>query len=279
MDRIVAVIEPPYVSGHLARLSELTALGGVEVKARWQAGEPVFDNVRHFEDAAEAGAVLDALLAYAGEKDLKVTLYGVDDRRDEKEILTPEEAKEVIGDAAERQVEHDPPTVDEIARRALCLVVMHVHGMGNRARAAELVEAYGVAADLSSSERAYLADPEPDEYLDIVATWRIEAAAVMLAAIGLMPLGPVTQTSDVGAMIGVVQGHTGITLAAAATEPDDGVTESRPEIEEMHWAVRDARINGRPDPEGFNPSVVVERHRAMAWLDDGGPWDKVDTST
>ena len=49
----------------------------------------------------------------------------------------------------------------------------------------------------------------------------------------------------------------------------------------IHWAVRDARLNGRPVPNNYHPGVVLERHHALNWLIGycGQDWDDISTDT
>ena len=53
-------------------------------------------------------------------------------------------------------------------------------------------------------------------------------------------------------------------------------------IYRLHWAVRDADLNGRPIPPALNQNVVIERYYALNWLmvprEDPYPWDEVPTS-
>jgi hypothetical protein len=52
-------------------------------------------------------------------------------------------------------------------------------------------------------------------------------------------------------------------------------------IYRYHWAVTDARINGREPPAGLDGSVVYERHYSLNWLigymDE--EWDDISTDT
>lgn len=47
----------------------------------------------------------------------------------------------------------------------------------------------------------------------------------------------------------------------------------------LHWAVRDAEINGRPFPGKLPLLVVQERRRALEWVAYSGDWDNVSLDT
>ena len=52
-------------------------------------------------------------------------------------------------------------------------------------------------------------------------------------------------------------------------------------IYRYHWAVVDARVNGKEPPAKLDPSVVMERHYALNWLIGymNQEWDDVSTDT
>lgn len=47
----------------------------------------------------------------------------------------------------------------------------------------------------------------------------------------------------------------------------------------LHWAIRQAEINGNPTPARLKPYVVVERRRAFEWLFSDEAWDAVSLDT
>jgi hypothetical protein len=50
----------------------------------------------------------------------------------------------------------------------------------------------------------------------------------------------------------------------------------------LHWAVRDAELNGLPPPAGIEPGVVLEWHHAANWMtryENEDDWDAVGTGT
>jgi hypothetical protein len=49
----------------------------------------------------------------------------------------------------------------------------------------------------------------------------------------------------------------------------------------LHWAARQARLDGNGGMKGLDPGVVQERHHALNWLVrfEEADWDDVDTPT
>jgi len=70
-------------------------------------------------------------------------------------------------------------------------------------------------------------------------------------------------------------------LALARLRPAEEIYDANEGIYQMHWAVRDARLNDKPVPNGYDAGVVQERHYALNWLIgySGQDWDDVSTDT
>jgi hypothetical protein len=47
----------------------------------------------------------------------------------------------------------------------------------------------------------------------------------------------------------------------------------------LHWAIRQAELNGKRPPANLKPYVVVERRRALEWLLSKQAWDEVSLDT
>jgi hypothetical protein len=47
----------------------------------------------------------------------------------------------------------------------------------------------------------------------------------------------------------------------------------------LHWAIRQAQLEGAEPPDGLTPDIVVERRRALEWLLSAEPWDAVSLDT
>jgi hypothetical protein len=47
----------------------------------------------------------------------------------------------------------------------------------------------------------------------------------------------------------------------------------------LHWAIRQAELDGTEPPAKLKPHVVVERRRALEWLLSELPWDEIELDT
>ena len=117
----------------------------------------------------------------------------------------------------------------------------------------------------------------------VQAAWRYEALAVLLWALGeYESLPSYDSICDVPFVANKLVKVDGARLVAEAhLRPVGEILDALDEIYRLHWILVDARMNGRPPPEGVTPGVVMERHHALNWLtcycDDD--WDEVTTDT
>src|SRR5581483_8518446 len=112
---------------------------------------------------------------------------------------------------------------------------------------------------------------------------RHEAAWTLLWALGFVPqLGKPAQECDVDFIAGTVSPRTRSEfINDAELRPIADILDQADLIYRYHWAVVDARINGRPMPAALHPGVTEERHYALNWLIGylGQAWDDVTTDT
>lgn len=177
-----------------------------------------------------------------------------------------------------------PRAAEEVARRAVALAVVAVFGETNdRDLIKKVIEQLSPGNDFTPKERAFLANSNPTDQERARFSWRYEALNVLLWAIGFIPhLDRPDHIVDVPESVGIIrdEGRDGL-IAAARLRPLSQLLDEADLIYRMHWAVTDARINGRPAPAGLDGAVVFERHYALNWLIGymDQDWDDVTTDT
>jgi hypothetical protein len=184
----------------------------------------------------------------------------------------------------ETEAEITSRTLDEVAYRALALLVAAVKGEGlEQAIVRKVVDEYGLAPHFTPKESVFIENPEATEHERIQFAWRYEAAWTLLWALGYVgELGKPAGICDVARAVRIMQERTAAAFVAQANLralPD--ILDQADLIFRYHWAVVDARINGRPAPEGLEPGVVRERHYALNWLIGymDQDWDDISTDT
>jgi hypothetical protein len=184
--------------------------------------------------------------------------------------------------AAARDVR--PRDKAEIARRALCLMVVALKGEGlEQEHVDRWLITHELQAHFTPRENAFLDDPAP-AYQDLATfAWRHDAAWVLLWSLRLAePLGlPTTRGDAKAAVTLMISRSTRQILSRARPRPIAEVLDAADLIYRCHWAVVDARLKGQPAPGGLNPDVVLERHWALNWLIGymGQAWDDISTDT
>jgi hypothetical protein len=175
-------------------------------------------------------------------------------------------------------------TREEVAYRALALLVVAVKGEGlEQAIVERLIKDYGLEPHLSPKEKAFVKNPAPSQHDRVQFAWRYEAAWTLLWALGYVEkLEKPTAICDVPRAVKLMKDKkTAQFIADAKLRPQADILDKADLIYRYHWAVVDARINGKKPPAGLEPGVVLERHYALNWLMGymEQEWDDISTDT
>ena len=175
-------------------------------------------------------------------------------------------------------------SADDIVRRAIALVLIANKGeLNDQEFVEQLIADFAARDDFSPNETAFIANPNTSPIERTQFLWRYEALNVLLWAVGFVDtLERPDHIIDVGKVVDVFRdnGRAGL-LAKAKLRPLSEILDDADLIYRTHWAVTDARINGRASPSGLDGGVVMERHYAFNWLIGymGQEWDDVTTDT
>ena len=175
----------------------------------------------------------------------------------------------------------------EIARRALALFGVTAIGLGApRDQVIAWLQDAGLWEALTPKELAFVSTTELTSQQSINASWRSEALLMLLWALSKIDLLPApNKQCDPAYFQEVLPPYSGETahefVAAARRRSDDQLITMADDVLRLHWAARDARINGRPIPENLDIGILQERHHAINWVIgyDGAPWDEITTDT
>ena len=173
---------------------------------------------------------------------------------------------------------------DEVAYRALALLVVAVKGEGlEQAIVDRVVKDYELEKRFTPKEKAFIHSPSPSERDRIQFAWRYEAAWVLLWALGYVEkLEKPTNICDVPRAVEFMkQRSAGQFVADAKLRSVSEILDQADRIYRYHWAVVDARVNGKEAPAGLQSGVTLERHYALNWLIGymEQEWDDISTDT
>jgi hypothetical protein len=174
-------------------------------------------------------------------------------------------------------------SVEEIARRAVCLLIAAAKGAGlDGDFVVELVRENGLEADLTPQERVFVFNPEPPEEDLIQFSWRSEAARVLFWALGFIDaLGLPSEQSSSDVLVDLLEDNTLVGLIEnARTRSKHEILDEADLIYIAHWAVRHGQQTLGLGTS-LDPGVTFERHHALNWLIhyEDQEWDEITTDT
>lgn len=188
----------------------------------------------------------------------------------------------------------DVPQVKEIAMRAICLFACAVCAEGTLMEGgskelgleefALIDQRYHCRPWLSEEERAYIDEDLNDTNIAVQFTWRYEACAVLLWALGLYELDDsFTQLCDVVQMAQIIRSFETFEALCKAAErrSDEALLNFHTRALYYDWSCVEARIHDM-EMMGIEPGVVQEHHYALNWLcnaNDTRNWDQISTNT
>lgn len=139
---------------------------------------------------------------------------------------------------------------------------------------------------LSRDEAAFLFDDAPSEDDIIRFSWRLEAMVFLAWCGGLVDELPFPEhASSIEGVLPLYPhdlGEAGMLREALRLRGKNDILDWSDLLYRLHWAVRDARLNGRAPPSGIDPGVVLEWQHAANWMtryEDEDDWDAVPTDS
>jgi Domain of unknown function (DUF4272) len=173
---------------------------------------------------------------------------------------------------------------DEIARRALALVVVAIKGAGaDKALVEKFAADLAVGEDFTPKEKAFIGNAAAPRFDHVQFAWRYEALHVLLWSIGFVDtLERPEKIIDVPSTVQIfVDNKRDGLIAKARLRPAAEILDATDLIYRYHWAVTNARLRREAPPAGLDGGVVVERHYALNWLIGyaGQEWDDISTDT
>ena len=174
-----------------------------------------------------------------------------------------------------------PPAA--VAQRALALlmVIQRVYEESPLALRNWVTER-GIDQYFSEAEREYFFSDSPTERQRSNFSWRSEAALVLLWALGLGDRLPSLRTkanlSGVSALAEVYSDIDAF-VASATLRSELEFHELEEKMSEVHWKVRDAKLNGKRPPRHVDGGIIQERRHTTCWLLGDEDWDEVAVDT
>lgn len=176
-------------------------------------------------------------------------------------------------------------SAEDVGIRIMCLYcVVGAAFTGAVEPIADYLRANRLWDHLSPNEVEFLTNPIQEED-SMNLGWRVEAMSLLMWAVGLfdelpLPTGQ-TDNDEVLERLPLDRKDPWPFIHGLELRPKAEILDASDLIYRLHWAVRQARIEGSPPPGGLDPGVVYEWHYAINWLTkyDDEEWDEVSTDT
>lgn len=180
------------------------------------------------------------------------------------------------------EAETRPRTPQEIADRLLALIIVAVKGEGlDQENVEAFIAARNAHSLFSPAERAFIENPTPSNHDRAQFAWRYECAWVMFWALNFVDggLSFPDDICDVPTLVQTVRDTPDLSQFGARSTND--MLNEADIIYRLHWAERQAHIDGLSAPGGMEAGVIWERHHALNWLIgyEAESWDDVSTHT
>lgn len=137
---------------------------------------------------------------------------------------------------------------------------------------------YGVAGLLSTEEKAYVDNANPDMASHNKFGWRYECCAVLLWALSLVEMKEPTEICDASELGGIIwQNDMNSLLKKAVLRNREEILDMQDLVHRYHWACIEARIKKFRLPM-LDEEIISEWHYALNWLagvDGVTDWDEV----
>ena len=176
---------------------------------------------------------------------------------------------------------------EEVLRRLIALwAVVDKAFLGSKSESTNYIVTHDMQPWLSSVERTFLLDEQPNKRDGIHFSWQLEALYFVAWCAGLLECNEVPdEESSVKSILDL--------FPAGAEQPDrlraairrrekSEVLNRADLLYRLHWAVRNANLTGSGALKGIDGGVVQEWHRAVNWMiryDSEDDWDQVGTDT
>jgi hypothetical protein len=186
----------------------------------------------------------------------------------------------------ESEEETELRTAEEIGIRMVCLLcVVGVAYHPTDSSCKDYLKRQGLWKHLTRDELTFLMNPNPDRQTCKEFTWRIEAMFVLMWAAGLykrlpFPVRQVVNQKLINKFPSFNKSPWPF-IHWLTLRPKSQIMDKSDLIYRLHWATRQAEIEGVEPPGGLDPEVVYEWHYAINWITkyDDAAWDCVPTDT
>lgn len=173
---------------------------------------------------------------------------------------------------------------EEIIKRAIALNLISRRADGkSKEWLIDKLQQYQLTDTLTDEETIFNEDDNPDDYIVIMFSQRMEASWLLLWTLRLVPdlVRPDTFADSALANEMIDTRSIDQFLIESQVRAKSEILDALDLHFRYHWAVVDAELYGKKSPTGLKPDVVYQRHYALNWVTQlrDQDWDAITTDT
>ncbi|MDP4264881.1 MAG: DUF4272 domain-containing protein [Bacteroidota bacterium] len=173
----------------------------------------------------------------------------------------------------------------DIAKRLLALTYLNIAAdNGEKTEIINFLKSENIWDAVSENEKELFLKDKLTEKEEINISWRSEAIWLMLWAINKADISELpNEQCVIPKMLDKLPEYLSSTTEFIKTAKRRTITEildMSDLLYRIHWATRQAQIDGKDIPGGLDAGIVYERHYAINWITNYGEnWDDITTDT
>jgi hypothetical protein len=186
----------------------------------------------------------------------------------------------------ESELEIKLRSAEEIGIRILCLFCVSGSAFEREDSAfKDYLKEHDLWEHLTPDEVSFLSDSVPDPQTISNFTWRCEALFLLMWAVHLFEELPLpfseTDTGEIVSKLPSVGINPWPFIQSLQLRGTSEFLDASDLIYRLHWATRNAQLQGENPPADLIPGVVQEWHHAINWVTryENLEWDEITTDT
>lgn len=174
----------------------------------------------------------------------------------------------------------------EVARRVKTLIGVFQAATGRKKEEViKILKDKGLWSEVSENEKNFLLSPEEESrFIALQLGWRAESVYILLWALNYFNFSEIpkdeTNLDQIKEFLKADDFYSKIDSDNVQLRDPEEIRDIFERVYKINWELRDAQINDKELPNGYNPSIIYEWHYALEWvIKENEEWDYIAVDT